>query len=448
MNSEAIVDPERVNRLAVLTVGLALTMAVLDGSIANIALPSIARDFAIAPAESIWVVNAYQIAILVLVLPLGALGEILGFRRVYIVGLALFTLASLVCALSINLPMLALARVLQGVGAAGVYSVNAGLVRVIYPRRLLGRGIGINALIVALASALGPTTASALLSVRSWPILFAVNVPIGLVTLAIAPRALPASAKSKRDFDWLSALVSGAALSLFVIGVDGLNGRQPSAQVIGEFAAVVPLALALVRLQTNRPAPLLPLDLLAIPMFRLSIATSVLAFASASLVAIWLPFWLHLQLGYSVAAIGLVVTPWPLALATVAPLAGRLSDKYAPGRLGMAGLTLLALGCFALALTPHLSALPAIVIKLATCGVGFGLFQTPNNKAMLSSAPAHRGGAAGGMLATARLLGQSLGAALAALTLSAQGEASYAGPLLAGGLAAVAAGVSLSRPTL
>ena len=150
---------------AIGTIGLGLVMAVLDGAIANVALPTIARDVGATPAASIWVVNAYQLAVTVSLLPLASLGDILGYRRVYQAGLVVFTIASLLCARSDSLTTLALARAAQGFGASGIMSVNTALIRFIYPRRQLGTAMGINALLVAVSAAVGPTVASGILSV-------------------------------------------------------------------------------------------------------------------------------------------------------------------------------------------------------------------------------------------------------------------------------------------
>src|SRR5271165_4348483 len=186
---------------AILTIALGLTLAVLDGAIANVALPTIAHDLDASPAASIWVVNAYQLAVTISLLPLASLGDIYGYRRVYQYGLIVFTLASLACAMSWSLPSLAIARVFQGFGAAGIMSVNSALVRFIYPRRWIGRGLGINATIGSIASAAGPTAAAAILSVANWPWLFAINVPLGAVAVVVAFRALPATPRSGTKFD-------------------------------------------------------------------------------------------------------------------------------------------------------------------------------------------------------------------------------------------------------
>src|ERR1700744_4863411 len=206
VHADGLPVPQRY--LAILTIGLGLVMAVMDGAIANVALPTIAKDLSASPAFSIWIVNGYQLAITISLLPLASLGEIIGYRRVYLVGLLLFTLASLFCTLSHTLLLLTIARIVQGFGAAGIMSVNTALVRFIYPREQLGRGIGINAMVVATSAAVGPTVAAGILAVASWPFLFAVNIPLGLVTLAIGARYLPHTPRAPHMFDWQSAILS------------------------------------------------------------------------------------------------------------------------------------------------------------------------------------------------------------------------------------------------
>ncbi len=211
---------------AVLATALGLIMAVLDSAIANIALPTIARDLQVTDAASIWVVNSYQLALTMALLPLAAMGEIIGYRRVHIFGLILFVAASLLCALSGSLTVLTVARALQGFGAAGMLSVNLALVRFIFPRHKLGRGVGLNVMIGSTASAVGPTVASAILSVAHWPWLFAVNVPIGLVALVLSLRALPHTDRSGGRFDAISAMLSAATFGLLISGFDGLAHGQ------------------------------------------------------------------------------------------------------------------------------------------------------------------------------------------------------------------------------
>lgn len=207
-SSDGVPLPQRYG--AILTIVLGLTMAVLDGAIANVALPTIASDLNASPAASIWIVNAYQIAIVIALLPLSFLGDMVGYRRIYKIGLVVFIFTSLACALSRSLEMLTFARVAQGLGGAALMSVNTALIRLIYPQRFLGRGMGINSFVVAVSSAAGPTIAAAILSLASWQWLFLINVPLGIVAFVLAMRFLPPnSARSKIiRFDLPSAIMN------------------------------------------------------------------------------------------------------------------------------------------------------------------------------------------------------------------------------------------------
>ncbi len=400
---------------AILTIAIAVAMAVLDSAIANIALPTIARDVGASPAASIWVVNAYQLTLTISLLPFSSLGDIFGYRRVYWCGLGLFTLASLGCAASHSLLALTLARVLQGFGAAGITSVNTALIRFIYPSRLLGRGLGINTLVVAVASAAGPTVAAGILSVVSWQWLFLINVPLGLVALALSLRSLPRTARSPQRFDVASALVSAAAFGLLVTAIDGLGHGETAALIAGEFLAAATFGFILARRQLALPAPMLPVDLFRRPVFALSAVTSVCSFTAQGLAFVSLPFYFQDVLGRGQVDTGLLMTPWPLAVAAIAPIAGRLADRRPAGILGGLGLALLSAGLVLVALLPRHPPAGAIVWRMALCGLGFGLFQSPNNRAIIASVPRVRSGNASGVISSARLLGQTTGAALVAL---------------------------------
>ncbi len=431
---------------AIATIGLAVSLAVMDGAIANIALPTIARDVNASPSASIWVINAYQLAVTLTLLPLASLGEIYGFRRVYRVGLGVFTIASLACALSDSLPTLTAARILQGLGAAGIMSVNSALTRFVYPRSMLGRGMGINALVAAVSSAIGPTVAAGILSVASWKWLFAINVPLGAIAWLIALRSLPATPQSQHRFDIISALLNAATLGLFVISIDGFAHGENAFEVGGELVTAAVAAVFLVQRQLTLPAPLLPVDLLRIKLFRLSVATSVCSFVGQMMAFTALPFYLQTVLGRGETATGLLMTPWPAMTAVLAPIAGRLADRVSAGLLGGVGLAVFAAGLAALALLPAHASTLNIVWRMAVCGAGFGLFQSPNNRAMISSAPPRRSGGASGMLGTARLLGQTTGAALVALVFSAlPADGMGVALFLAAAIAAVAAAVSCLR---
>jgi DHA2 family multidrug resistance protein-like MFS transporter len=460
---DGLPQPERNRAMAVILLGIVL--AVLDGTIVNLALPGIAVDLHAQAAQSVWVVNAYQVATLALLLPCATLGDLIGYRKVYLVGVAIFTAASLMCVFSRDLHWLTAARALQGIGSAGIMGVNAAMVRLIYPRSMLGRGVSFNSMVVATAAVAGPTVAAAILSVASWPWLFVLNLPLGVVVLVLGWRSLPANsvppAKGAR-ISWLDVALNMAMFSLVFMGVDALGVRGDGDGTGGSSAAAWTHGLALVlagvligfvyiRRQLRKSMPLFPVDLMRIPLFRLSMCTSVAAFAAQMLAYIALPFLLLGPLGRTHGEAGLVITAWPLAIVAVAPITGRLIGRYSDGLLGAIGLAMLAAGLALLATMPAMPSNLEIVWRMALCGAGFGLFQSPNNHTIVTSAPAHRSGGASGMLGTARLTGQTSGAVLLAVIFGVTGGSAHdsKGPLLALGIAsafaAVAAVISLQR---
>ena len=434
---------------AILTLVIGMVVSVLDSSIANIALPAIARDIGATAAQSIWVINAYQLAVVISLLPLASLGDIFGYRRIYSIGCAIFTAAALVSALSHSLAMLATGRALQGLGAAGMMSVNTALVRFTYPRRQLGRGIAMTAVAVSVSSAAGPSVAAAILSVASWHWLFAINVPIGLVTFALSLRLLPQTPPSEHRFDLASAGLSAFAFAFLIAGINGIGHGEARSLIALEMIGAVCVGYVLVRRQSTLSLPLLPVDLFRRPIFALSVATSVTTFVAQGITFVALPFYFEDVIGRSQVATGLLMTPWPATVAVIAPIAGRLADRYPAGILGGIGLSILCLGYVLLALLPADPGTADILWRMTLCGLGFGFFQSPNNRAIVASAPRERSGGAGAIQSTARLLGQTIGAALVALIFGIAHPAGGAGPtvaiLLAAGFSAMAAVASMFR---
>lgn len=437
---------------AILTIIIGISMAVLDGAIANVALPTIAADLHASPASSIWIVNAYQIAIVVSLLSLSFLGDMFGYRRIYKCGLVVFLLSSLFCALSDSLHMLTLARVAQGFGGAALMSVNTALIRLIYPQRHLGRGMGINSFIVAVSSAAGPTIAAAILSISSWKWLFLINVPLGVIALLLAIRFLPANNASgaKPRFDLPSAVMNALTFGLLITALSGFAQGQSLTLTGAELLVLVVVGFFFVRRQLSLPIPLLPIDLLRIPLFSLSIGTSICSFCAQMLAMVSLPFYLQTVLGRSEVETGLLLTPWPLATMVMAPLAGYLIERLHAGLLGALGMVVMAIGLFALVMLPASPSDLNIIWPMILCGAGFGLFQSPNNHTIITSAPRERSGGASGMLGTARLTGQSIGAAMVALMLNQFGDSGTHLSLLAAGilatLAAVVSGLRITQP--
>ena len=442
-DDDGLPAPQRQWAMACAVLGIVL--AGLDGAIANIALPTIARELAATDAATVWVVNSYQLAVTVCLLPAAALGESLGLKRVYGFGLALFTAASLGCALAPTLDTLVAARLVQGVGGACMAALGGALIRAIYPRRLLGQGYALIALAVAMSAALGPTLGALVLSVASWPWLFLVNVPLGVVTVPLFLAVAPAGRRRPRPLDLVGTLLSAAALGLVVTGVDGLGGAGRGV-ALAEVAVGLACGVALVRQQSRQTVPLLPLDLLRIPLFALSVGTSVCSYAAQILAYVSLPFLFQTVMHRSPVATGLLVTPWPLLVAVAAPVAGRLSARYPAAVLGSIGMAVLATGLVLLAAMPAVPADWDVAWRMGVCGLGFGFYQTPNNVTLMTAGPPDRSGAASGMVAVARTVGWSLGTALVALIFGLRGAGGAVTCLEAGAVfAAVGAVVSVSR---
>jgi DHA2 family multidrug resistance protein-like MFS transporter len=424
---------------AILAIMLGVCMASLDTAIANTALPAMARDLGASEASSIWVISSYQLAMVAALLPAASLGEIVGHRRVALTGLIVFTVASLACGMSTSLGWLVGSRVLQGLGAAGIMAVNGALLRFIYSDSELGRGVGLNSLTVGLAFAAGPTVASLVLTVATWHWLFLINVPVGLAAIYFCLRAMPPTARSGRSFDGIAALLSAGFLALLVYTLnEGAQFSSLRTVLLTGLLAVVCL-LVLLRRQAGHPAPLLAVDLLKRPMFALSAATAVCSFATQSLAFVALPFMFQNLLGYTQVQTGFLITPWPLLVAMLAPVAGRLSDRLSVGGLAGVGLAVLTLGMILLATMPADPSIFALCWRLSICGAGFGFYQSPNVRALMTSAPPERAGGASGMVGTVRLLGQSTGAALVAACFHLS---SQEGAILALWLGAAFAGVA------
>lgn len=414
--------PER-RWLAVIVVAVGTVMAVLDGSIANTALPTIARELHTTAAQSIWVVNGFQLAVTMTILIYASLGDSRGTSFVYRLGIIVFTIGSLCCALSRSLGLLVASRVLQGVGAAALMAVGPALYRQIFPPQELGKALGISAVIVATSAAAGPTIGGSLLAIAPWPWLFAVNVPLGVFDALYSVRMLPNEKGTGNALDVPSMLVSALGFGSFIFGIDGFARHESAAFIAVEIALGLACGVVFALRQQRLPNPMLAVDLFAKPVFALASITSTLTYTAQGLAFVSLPFFFQAVLGHSPFQSGLLLTSWPLSVALAAPIAGRLSDRYPAAILSTAGLSVMALG---LGLYASLGAHPQIleiVLHGAICGIGFGFFQAPNNRELIGSAPRAKTGSAAGVLAAVRLTGQTVGAALVAIVFGTIGAA-------------------------
>jgi DHA2 family multidrug resistance protein-like MFS transporter len=406
---------------------MATTMSVLDGQIANTALPTIARDLGSSPVESIWVVNAFQLAVTATILPFAALGELRGPGRVYRAGVIMFVAGSLACALARSLPLLIAARAFQGIGASAIVAISPALLREIFPRAQLGRALGLNALVVATSAAAGPTIGGFILALLPWPWLFAINVPFGLANIALNRALPPDHARKPGWLDLPSVVTSALGFALVIWGLDGFARREPGWAIAARLAAGLASAAFFVRRQFTLPRPMIALDLFRIPPFSMAGATSFASFTAQGIAFVALPFFFQEALGRTPLESGLLLTSWPLAVAVVAPVAGRLSDRFSVGILATTGLGVFTAGLALYATLPPDPTSAEIVLHGIVCGLGYGFFQSPNNRELIGSAPRSKSSSAAGLLATFRLGGQTLGASLVAIVFGAFGASLAAG---------------------
>jgi DHA2 family multidrug resistance protein-like MFS transporter len=431
--------------LAILAISCGTALAVIDGSVVTVALPTLAHDLAVRASTAVLVVTVYQLVLVMTLLPFSALGTRIGLRRLYQYGQLAFLVATVLCFLARNLPFLLMVRAIQALGAAASLSVSSALIRSTYPARQLGRGLGIGNVVVSSSIALAPTLGGLVLSVASWPWIFAAAAPLALLSLLLGRRALPEPQPRDEPYDVRAALLCALTFGLIISGLESaVHGGSPliAAAVV---AAGAVIAVVFVRRELESSIPILPVDLLMRPVVGLSALGGLLVFIASMTFMLSLPFRLQQQYGFAPGEVGAMITPWPLAILLIGPTAGMLSDRFPAGILGGIGMAIAAAGLWSLAFLPaHLSHVD-MVWRMALTGAGFGLFVAPNARLIIHSAPHERAASAGGLISTTRLTGQTLGATVLAALLSVGVGTGPVPALLAAGLAVLAGICSVAR---
>lgn len=445
---DSLLDPDAkpVSIIAVLAVSLSTVIAMLDSTIANVALPLIAKDFSVSESASILIINAYQFAVIATLLPFSALGRTFGNTRIFITGVILFALSSLGCSLSGSLNMLTLFRVVQGLGAAAILSVNAALIKEIYPARLLGRGLSINVMVVSVSAAAGPSVASTILSLANWNWLFTINIPVACLSLILCLFSLRSSDYTVKPFDRGGAgLVFLTCLSFAFLTLSVTKNHACFAVV--SFLVLVCLGRHLVRDQKIKQShAMIPVAMFSSSVFSLSLAMSLLSYSTQLLAYVALPFYFHNTLHRDVVQAGLMLTAWPLATMMTSLIAGELSTRFGAERVAIAGLLMLVVGMFLMTWLPHMPSNGQILWRVALCGFGFGLFQSPNNLLIMTAVSPEQNNIASGLLGTSRLTGQIIGSALVAVMFNVFGGGAIRASMVAGTLfSLLSLGVSCLR---
>ncbi len=446
-------------RMAVIATTIGTILSMIDQTIANTALPTIAHDVNASAAASIWVINAYQLALTVAIVPLASIGDIFGYARVYRIGLLIFVLASIGCVVSHDLSTLVAARFVQGLAGAAMTVTTGPLLRRAYPPEMLGRATGFTAMSVALGAAAGPIVSGAVLSVASWQWLFVLNIPIGLFALVLAMIYVNDRVGTGMPFDWTSAVMSIVTFGLAVFGFDGVSHHASVWIISAELTGALCIGVVFIRRQLALPLPMFAVDLFARVPFTLAVFACFSSFVGQTIAYIALPFLFQTVMGRTPLQVGMLLLPWLVATAAVAPFAGRLADRFNSSRLAAVGLAIFALGLFAtVMLRAHASSID-IMWRMLLCGIGYGLFQSPNNRSIQNSAPRERSGGPQAIQAVARLAGQTTGAVIVAtvFSMAATGDHAASGTsaesiTLALGIAtasaALAAGASVWRGTI
>ena len=440
-DTDGLPKPRRYWAIAAISFGTALL--VLDGAIAKVALPTIARDLGVTDAVVTNVVTIYQLVLVMVLLPFSSLGDRIGHRNFYQAGQALFLVASALCLLAQDFFVLLALRALQAIGAGMALSVSAAMLRQVYPARQLGTGMGVNSVIVASSAALAPTLGGFIVEHAAWQWVFAAAAPFAVVSLLLG-RALPEPVRQQRPPEWLSGLWSAATMLLLIGGLQLATHESGAIGAGVALAGLVSLWL-LVRRERARTAPVLPVDLLAMPVLGFSALGAVACFVSAGALMLSLPFRFQLTMGYSAEEAGLLLLPFPLTMLVVAPLAGWMSDRIAPTKLGVTGMALAIAGLLLLVFMPDRPGELAIAWRLSLTAAGFGLFFAPNSRLLIGQAPRERAAAAGGLLSTSRLLGQTMAAVTVGVLLAAGAGLGSVPLFVSCALAVVAALCSLAR---
>lgn len=394
-------------------------MAVFDGTMINIALPSMAKALDVSANVAVWFSNGYLLSAAMTLAIFAALATRFGFRPMFLFGLGVFTAASAGCALATSSSVLIAMRVLQGIGGAATLSIAPAILRSVFPGRLLGRILGLNALLIASSTAIAPVLGGTLLDALSWQWLFAINVVPGAIALFLAKKAIPRQAARKEPFDTVGAVLSAVALGSLIMTANSFSAHHAThTEAIVWAAVAIVSGIAFIWQIRRAQKPLLPPVIFTNGRFSLAALTSLASFVSQGITFIALPFLFQSVYGYSALTSALLYTPWPVGIVLVAPHAGRLADKYSPSIISTCGLLVFVIGLALLAMLPEHATAWEIGVRSLICGMGFGCFQSPNNREMLSNVSREFAGYASGVLAIVRTFGQCLGAAVVGVLLA------------------------------
>ncbi|MGX5099080.1 MFS transporter [Enterobacter cloacae] len=392
-------------------------MGVFDGTMINVALPSMANAMKVSADIAVWFANGYLLSAAMTLAIFAALAARVGYRPVFLAGLATFTITSLGCALATTPDMLIGMRILQGIGGAATLSIAPGILRAVFPGRLLGRVLGLHALLIAASTAIAPVLGGTILEALRWEWLFAINIIPGSVALRLAWKALPrGSASQKTPFDTAGAVLSAVLLGSTIVTAN--LSRHISQETACWAMLAILSAIAFIWHIRRTRSPLLPPVIFSNGRFTLAALTSLASFVSQGITFVALPFLFQSVYGYTPLESALLFTPWPIGIVLIAPHAGRWADTISAPLISTLGLIVFVCGLVLLATLPENPSAWNICLRSLVCGIGFGCFQSPNNREMLANVAREYASYASGVLSIVRTFGQCLGAAVVGVLLA------------------------------
>lgn len=421
-------------------VAMSIFLATIDGSIVNVALPTLVAELNSDFATVQWVVLAYLLAQTTLMLSVGRLADMIGKKPIFTAGIVIFTLGSVLCGAAPTIYWLIAFRVLQAIGAAMALALGIAIVTEAFPPGERGRALGITGSIVSIGVVTGPSMGGLLIDALSWHWIFFVNLPVGMLGTLLSIRFIPAFRPAgQQRFDyWGGITLFIALLSLLLALTLGQGWGFGDSRILALLAAFVLFTAVFILIEWRSGQPMVDLQLFRNRLFSVNLITGFITFVAIAGTFILMPFYLMGVMGYPVSRAGFLLAAVPIALGVSAPVAGALSDKFGTRPISVTGLALLLLGYYGISSLDGDTTVAGYLLRLLPIGLGMGIFQSPNNSAVMGSAPRARLGVASGLLSLTRTLGQTTGIAILGAVWAGRVFA-HAGGVLAGGATAAGA---------
>lgn len=400
--------------LVMSAIAMGIFLSTIDGSIVNVALPTLVSSFQTDFAIVQWVVLAYLLTVTTLMLSMGRLGDMVGKKPLYTAGLVLFTISSVLCGLAPTEYWLIASRVLQALGASAIMALGTAILTEAFPPSERGKALGIGGTMVSVGIMAGPMLGGLIINALSWHWIFFVNLPVGIIGFILVLRFVPdIRPAGKQRFDLPGALILCSSLLTLLLSLTfGQQTGFSSTPTIALFAAFLVFLAAFLSVEIHSKNPMIDLSLFQNRLFSVNLITGFISFVSVAGTVILMPFYLQDVLGYGPEVVGLLMGVVPIAMGVMAPIAGWLSDRVGPRRIIVFGLLASLIGYYAASTLRTDTSILGYLLRFVPIGIGLGVFNAPNNSAVMGSAPRSRLGVASGLLSMTRTLGQTVGIAV------------------------------------